>query len=163
MCIRDRRNRDIADRPSEAHGKLRPTKSLGANGFFAANHSLVLQGPAESRTVKSPKEFEELVAEEKQRITDDEVLRKRLNLLEKALQRNENTRQFFAYVSEHVEVLPEFANIDLFRQKVWQSYLKSHEELFTRVVTLFANSEACLLYTSPSPRDVEESRMPSSA
>ena len=32
---------------------------------------------------------------------------------------------------------------------------------------LMANSrvseEACLLYTSPSPRDVEESRMPSSA
>ena len=25
------------------------------------------------------------------------------------------------------------------------------------------NSLACLLYTSPSPRDVEESRMPSSA
>ena len=25
------------------------------------------------------------------------------------------------------------------------------------------NSNACLLYTSPSPRDVEESRMPSSA
>ena len=27
----------------------------------------------------------------------------------------------------------------------------------------FDVSEACLLYTSPSPRDVEESRMPSSA
>lgn len=118
------------------------TKSLGANGFFAANHSLVLQAPGQSRTVTSPKEFEELVAEEKQRITDDEVLRKKLILLEKALQRNENTRQFFAYVSEHVELLPEFANIDLFRQKVWQSYLKSHEELFTRVVTCFAQSEA---------------------
>ena len=26
-----------------------------------------------------------------------------------------------------------------------------------------ANGAACLLYTSPSPRDVEESRMPSSA
>ena len=25
------------------------------------------------------------------------------------------------------------------------------------------SAEACLLYTSPSPRDVEESRMPSSA
>ena len=25
------------------------------------------------------------------------------------------------------------------------------------------SSDACLLYTSPSPRDVEESRMPSSA
>ena len=28
---------------------------------------------------------------------------------------------------------------------------------------LFARMKACLLYTSPSPRDVEESRMPSSA
>ena len=28
---------------------------------------------------------------------------------------------------------------------------------------LLRNSLACLLYTSPSPRDVEESRMPSSA
>ena len=27
----------------------------------------------------------------------------------------------------------------------------------------FAEDKACLLYTSPSPRDVEESRMPSSA
>ena len=29
--------------------------------------------------------------------------------------------------------------------------------------TYFASDIACLLYTSPSPRDVEESRMPSSA
>ena len=27
----------------------------------------------------------------------------------------------------------------------------------------FDNNNPCLLYTSPSPRDVEESRMPSSA
>ena len=27
----------------------------------------------------------------------------------------------------------------------------------------YAQGKACLLYTSPSPRDVEESRMPSSA
>ena len=29
--------------------------------------------------------------------------------------------------------------------------------------TGYAESRICLLYTSPSPRDVEESRMPSSA
>ena len=29
--------------------------------------------------------------------------------------------------------------------------------------TFVADDEDCLLYTSPSPRDVEESRMPSSA
>ena len=31
------------------------------------------------------------------------------------------------------------------------------------VVTEGGDNEICLLYTSPSPRDVEESRMPSSA
>ena len=32
-----------------------------------------------------------------------------------------------------------------------------------RIETPLAPMDACLLYTSPSPRDVEESRMPSSA
>ena len=31
------------------------------------------------------------------------------------------------------------------------------------VTTFLENDKTCLLYTSPSPRDVEESRMPSSA
>ena len=33
----------------------------------------------------------------------------------------------------------------------------------TSVVDSFAGTEACLLYTSPSPRDKRQSRMPSSA
>ena len=32
-----------------------------------------------------------------------------------------------------------------------------------RPLTVYEDDTACLLYTSPSPRDVEESRMPSSA
>ena len=31
------------------------------------------------------------------------------------------------------------------------------------IILLFMGNKYCLLYTSPSPRDVEESRMPSSA
>ena len=35
---------------------------------------------------------------------------------------------------------------------------------FGEIIRIFLNNlNACLLYTSPSPRDVEESRMPSSA
>ena len=38
-------------------------------------------------------------------------------------------------------------------------FIKENDE-----ITLFTDSSyVCLLYTSPSPRDVEESRMPSSA
>ena len=32
-----------------------------------------------------------------------------------------------------------------------------------KYIEWFGDNEICLLYTSPSPRDVEESRMPSSA
>ena len=32
-----------------------------------------------------------------------------------------------------------------------------------KITALFAESDACLLYTSPSPRDRQKSRMPSSA
>ena len=37
------------------------------------------------------------------------------------------------------------------------------EELWVDLAQLQQLSRPCLLYTSPSPRDVEESRMPSSA
>ena len=37
------------------------------------------------------------------------------------------------------------------------------EERRKKLESLRAKDKACLLYTSPSPRDVEESRMPSSA
>ena len=39
--------------------------------------------------------------------------------------------------------------------------LRSHEKIWDLADEL--NIDTCLLYTSPSPRDVEESRMPSSA
>ena len=40
---------------------------------------------------------------------------------------------------------------------------KDGEALFLRASVWREFAEHCLLYTSPSPRDVEESRMPSSA
>ena len=47
--------------------------------------------------------------------------------------------------------------------KMHIDFLKAHqhfEELAVSVIHPYTN---CLLYTSPSPRDVEETRMPSSA
>ena len=44
-------------------------------------------------------------------------------------------------------------------------YLKNYTDVkdFEEVELCEITSKCCLLYTSPSPRDVEESRMPSSA
>ena len=40
---------------------------------------------------------------------------------------------------------------------------RQHREQKHGALSLQCDKETCLLYTSPSPRDVEESRMPSSA
>ena len=47
------------------------------------------------------------------------------------------------------------------REYLTQAQLKDY--LRQEIFRVTENIVACLLYTSPSPRDVEESRMPSSA
>ena len=53
------------------------------------------------------------------------------------------------------------AENDLYEQLTMEGYLKAKESLNT--VDEIEEVVTCLLYTSPSLRDVEESRMPSSA
>jgi ABC-type Mn2+/Zn2+ transport system ATPase subunit len=118
------------------------TKSLGDNGFFSANHSLLLHGEDTPRSVTSEADLKALIAEEKKRITDDDVLRTKLSAVEKALEKNAETRRFLDFIADREELLPEFANVDSFQQSIWKSYLKAHEDLFRRVVKCFKDTEA---------------------
>lgn len=124
------------------------TKSLGDNGFFTAEHSLLLHGEDEPRAVSSDADLKALIAEEKARIADDDDLRKKLGAVEKALQKNVDTRRFFDFVAEREELLPELANVDSLKQAVWKSYLKAQADLFQRVV-------ACYKETRSRRREIE--------
>ena len=60
------------------------------------------------------------------------------------------------------------AGVDLFISARRAERLNSAADAMAKkyaisVTPIVADSSTCLLYTSPSPRDVEESRMPSSA
>ena len=55
-----------------------------------------------------------------------------------------------------------------FSTPVWVSRVKNHEEVNKKILEYIKslesqNPKGCLLYTSPSPRDKRQSRMPSSA
>ncbi|OZF01487.1 phage infection protein [Rhodococcus sp. 15-1154-1] len=117
------------------------TKSLGENGFFAASHALILHGDDQPRTVASKDDLDALISEEKGRITADTALRKKLDAVEKALQKNIDTKRFFEYISAHEELLPELENPDFFHQQVWKSYIKQCEVIFKQAVDCFKNSE----------------------
>ena len=46
----------------------------------------------------------------------------------------------------------------------WTDYVSSSPYRYTEItISLWVNLHTCLLYTSPSPRDKRQSRMPSSA
>ncbi|MGM7699348.1 hypothetical protein [Microbacterium sp. A84] len=117
------------------------SKSLVSQGFFKAKHSLLLSGDESPREVSSEKELTALITEEKQRISDDDELAKRLGVLEKALNANQATRDFFKLVSDRPELLANFQNIELFKEKLWVSYLKVSEELVSEAVASHKSSE----------------------
>lgn len=117
------------------------TKSLGSNGFFEAQHSLLLHGEDEPRRITSDADLQQLITEEKARISDDAVLRKKLEGVERAVQRNEDTRRFFEFVADREDLLPEFANVPKFHRDVWKSYLKAQGEAFRRVVECYKATE----------------------
>lgn len=117
------------------------TKSLGESGFFAASHTLLLHGEATPRSVSNHQELEAIIDEEKGRITDDPALKRKLDLVEKALQRNVDTQKFLEFIAEHEELLPDLTNVDQFHQAVWKSYFKVHEVLFQHAVKCFKDTE----------------------
>lgn len=117
------------------------SKSLVSQGFFKAKHALLLSGDETPREVSSENELTALIAEEKKRISDDDELTKRLGALEKALNANQATRDFFKLVSNRPELLAQFQNIELFKQKLWISYLKVSEELVSEAVDSHKSSE----------------------
>lgn len=117
-------------------------KSLGDNGFFMARHAILLRGAeGEPIEVSDGAKLDALISDEKQRISNDAALSKKLDAIEKALNRNVDTRAFYRYVSEHVDLLSELANFELFEERVWKSYLKTHQALYERVVERYRATE----------------------
>jgi len=117
------------------------SKSLVSQGYFKAKHSLLLSGEEDPREVSSEADLTELITDEKQRITEDSELMVRLGGLEKALNANQATRDFFKFVSDRPELLAEFDNTDRFKEKLWVSYFKVHGVLFAEAVDAHKSSE----------------------
>ena len=68
-------------------------KNLADNGFFNAKHTVRLNA-TESLEITSQKQLEELIAKEKEAISNDAGLRKKFGELEKLLMKNAQSRDF---------------------------------------------------------------------
>lgn len=107
-------------------------KALADNGFFNANHGLVMNvdDPTE---IKDVSELEALISKEKDSISSDPALKKKLLAIEKAITKNANVRGFEAYLSSHGDILAHLANYESFKEEVWKIYLRRTNSHYVEV------------------------------
>ena len=115
-------------------------KSLADNGFFDAKHSVRLNADT-NLEITSQKQLEELIAKEKEGISNDKDLRKKFAEIEKLITKNATVRDFWAYIAEHDEILAKLANIENFKEEVWKSYFKVRIELYKDLIGKYQDTE----------------------
>ena len=119
-------------------------KSLADNGFFNAKHSVNLNA-GQAKEIKTRKELEAVIEEEKSKITNDGELKKKFQNIEDRLNKNLALRQFHTYLLENRGILSNLANIDLFREDVWKSYFKANFTQYSEVLDKYHASEEKLI------------------
>lgn len=108
-------------------------RSLADNGFFEAQHTLNLNADKKVE-IANAKQLAELIATEKTALLSDAALRKRYAAIERQINKNVTLRGFHEYIQDHEELLASLGNISNFKEDVWKSYLKVHEDLFKELL-----------------------------
>jgi hypothetical protein len=108
-------------------------KNLKDNGFFDAKHSVSLNSDGEKKEISTQKELEEVINHEKEAILNNPDLSKAFDALDSKLKANKELRDFRDYLIENKKILPELANLDLFKQKLWVSYLKRSKDTYSEL------------------------------
>lgn len=116
-------------------------KQLADNGFFDAKHSVTLNADTKLE-ITSQKELEELIAKEKDAISNDKDLKKKFAKLDKLIQKNVTVRDFEAYLLNHEELLVRLGNVPAFKEDVWKSCLKARFEPFQDLLNKYQAAQA---------------------
>lgn len=117
-------------------------KSLNSNGFFKAQHSVFLRINGEKREVSSLKELEGAIQAEKDRILTDATLRTAFEALDKRLTKNAELKAFRQCLEQNPAVMPELANPEKLKQKLWIAYLIRSKEKFTELLEAYNEGKA---------------------
>lgn len=117
------------------------TKNLKAHGFFKADHSVYLNSSGQKKEIRTEEELEEVINHEKEQILADSSLQKSFNEIDSKL-KNDDLRQFREYLLNNQVILPELKNLELFKQKIWKSYLVVNKELFRSLMEEYNKGKA---------------------
>ncbi len=118
------------------------SRNLKDNGFFAAKHSVTLfDTDSQRKEISSQKDFDAIISEEKTRILNDPELSKRFEAIDKAITKNEGLRAFRIYLEQNPKILPELADLNGLKRKLWICYLISNKERYNDFLSVFRDGK----------------------
>ncbi|MCY4445417.1 MAG: hypothetical protein OXC02_03020 [Rhodobacteraceae bacterium] len=115
--------------------------TLDKNGFFDANHSVIFN-TNEKEKITTKQQLEDLISKEYDEITKDLDLKKKFDAIKKQLERNIPARDLQKYLGQHQSLLPQLANMGLFKENVWKSYIKANESLYYDLLDKYRDIKA---------------------
>jgi energy-coupling factor transporter ATP-binding protein EcfA2 len=112
---------------------------LDKNGFFKAEHTVMLNGRKEP--VKTKNDLEKVITEEKNSILQDKKLQDEFEKLDKILKKNANIKNFRECLSNNPQIVSELSNPASFKAKLWKSYFKQDKNVFKDLLSKYAKSK----------------------
>ncbi len=116
------------------------SKNLNESGFFTASHSVNISIKGEKCEVTSQEDLNALLQQEQDQILKNPVLKEKLSKFDNKL-KTKDTQTFRDYISEHQDLLPEYQNINLFKKKIFLSYLQSQQVLWHDLVDTYKKNQ----------------------
>lgn len=116
-------------------------KNLKENGFFKANHIVNLLIHGKLVEVKTEKQLEELIEEEKRAILSDPELKTTFESIDTKLTKNKDLKEFRDILENNQFLFPELENLPFLASKLWIAYCVTIEETYTALNEEYAQSK----------------------
>lgn len=116
-------------------------KNLKDNGFFKASHSVFISSKNKKKEIKTERELEETIQEEKNEILEDQKLAKAFEAIDKKLAKNRELKEFRECLNENRAILLELNNLHEFKRKIWIAYLIKNTELYKNLLEYYSNGK----------------------
>lgn len=113
------------------------TKSLKDNGFFKAQHKVKIKDVE----IGDIDELENVINEEKAKVLNDPELTTKFNEIDKALNANNELRNFRSYVENNQEIIKEFIDLENFKKKLILNYIAIYKSEFDVFAKLYAETK----------------------
>lgn len=113
------------------------TKSLKDNGFFKAEHKVKIKDVE----IGNIDELENVIKEEKEKVLNDPELTSKFNEIDKALNANNELRNFRSYVENNQEIIKEFIDLENFKKKLILNYIANHKSELDVFAKLYADTK----------------------